>query len=87
MCHELGLHVDVSRVTRPTRRDPYTAQLEQESEAMRQQSEADRQRIASLEAAQREIRLFMAQFTASQQSARELNSESDNTGDEDNDEA
>ena len=49
------MHVDVPRVTRLSRRDPYTIQLEQqvkamrhEYEAMRQQSEADRQRIAHL---------------------------------------
>jgi len=35
----LGMHVDVPRVTRPARRDPYTIQLEQQVEAMRQESE------------------------------------------------
>ena len=44
----LRLHVDVPKSTRPARRDAYTAQLEQqvqnirrESEALRQQSKAD----------------------------------------------
>ena len=31
----LGMHMDVPRVTRPGRRDPYTIQLEQQVEAMR----------------------------------------------------
>ena len=53
----LGMHVDVLRVTRPGMRDPYTVQLEQKVKAMRQQSKADRQRITSLEAAQRETQL------------------------------
>jgi len=39
----LRLHVDVFRVTGPARRDPYTAQLEQQVEAMRQVSEVMRQ--------------------------------------------
>jgi len=39
----LGMHVDVLRVSRPGRRDPYTVQLEQKSEAMRQGSEVMRQ--------------------------------------------
>jgi len=55
----LGLHVDVPRDVRPARRDAYTAQLEQHIQVMGQQSEADRQRIASLKAAQREKQQFI----------------------------
>ena len=66
--------MDVPRGTRSGRRDAYTAQLElevqamrQESEVLRQQSEADQRRIASLKVAQREMQQFMSRFMASQQ--------------------
>ena len=35
-----GLHVDALRGTRPAKRDTYTAQIEQQVQAMRQESEA-----------------------------------------------
>ena len=38
----LRLHVDVPRGIRPARRDAYIVQLEQQVQAMRQQSEDDR---------------------------------------------
>ena len=43
----LGMHVDFPRVTRPNRRNPYTVQLEQQVETMRQESEAIRQQSES----------------------------------------
>ena len=74
---KLGLHVNVPRDTKPARRDAYANQLEQQVKALRQQSEADRQRIARLEATQVEIRKFMNQFMASQQSAEQPSSKGD----------
>ena len=50
----LELHVDVPSGTRPARMDAYTTQLEQQAQPMRQESEADCQRIACLEASQRD---------------------------------
>ena len=51
----LKLHVDVPKSTRTFMRDTNTAQLEQQVQAMRQQSEDDCQMIASLKVSQREM--------------------------------
>ena len=76
---KLRLHVDVPRDTKPTRRDACTAHLKQQVQIMKQWSEDDSQKIASLEASQKEMRHLMAQFIASQQSVRQPNSKDDNS--------
>ena len=79
--------MDVPRGTRPARRDAFTAQFEQQVQAMRQQSNADRERIASLKAAQRDMQQFISQFIVSWQSVGQPSSGGDESAGENNDEA
>ena len=66
----LKVHVDVPKSTRTFMRDTYTAQLEQQVQAIRQQSEDDCQMIASLEVSQRKMQQLVAQFMARQLNVR-----------------
>ena len=77
------MHVYVPRCTRPARRarrDAYIAQLEQ-------QSDADRERIASLKVAQRDMQQFIFQFIASQQNVEQPSSEGDDSASKNDGEA
>ena len=62
-------------------------QFEQQVQAMRQQSDADRERIASLKASQRDMQQFIFQFIASQQSVEQPSSEGDDSAGENDGEA
>ena len=63
----LRLHVDILRGTNPARRDALSLSLSSRF-SHEATVEDDRQRIASSEAAQREMQQFMTQFMTSQQS-------------------